>query len=143
VIVLADTGARVGEITSLKWQHVQFEDGRPVRILLTKTKGRRTRGIPLTKAAADVLLQLGPRAPELRVFQHDSPKKSWSRARRLAGVPRCRIHDLRHFAASRLIRRGVNLLVVRRVLGHSTPALTARYAAIRDDTLAQAMAMLD
>jgi len=41
-----------------------------------------------------------------------------------AGLPRLRIHDLRHTAATQLWRRGVHPKVVQELLGHSTISLT-------------------
>lgn len=42
-----------------------------------------------------------------------------------AGLPTCRIHDLRHSAASLLLAQGVPLKVVSDILGHSQIAITA------------------
>ena len=50
--------------------------------------------------------------------------KWFHRALGLAGLPRVRIHDLRHTAASHLLRRGVHPKVVQELLGHSTISLT-------------------
>ena len=41
-----------------------------------------------------------------------------------AGLPRIRVHDLRHTHATLLLRRGVPVEVVSEKLGHSTPAFT-------------------
>ena len=41
-----------------------------------------------------------------------------------AGLPRVRIHDLRHTAATLLLTRGVHPKVVQDMLGHSTVSLT-------------------
>ena len=41
-----------------------------------------------------------------------------------AGLPRIRIHDLRHTAATLLLTRGVHPKVVQDLLGHSTVTLT-------------------
>lgn len=41
-----------------------------------------------------------------------------------AGLPRVRVHDLRHTHATLLLRRGVPVEVVSEKLGHSTPAFT-------------------
>lgn len=41
-----------------------------------------------------------------------------------AGLPRIRVHDLRHTAATHLLRRGVHPKVVQELLGHSTISLT-------------------
>jgi integrase len=41
-----------------------------------------------------------------------------------AGLPRIRVHDLRHTAATHLLTRGVHPKVVQDLLGHSTISLT-------------------
>jgi integrase len=50
--------------------------------------------------------------------------KWFHRALDLADLPRVRIHDLRHTAATHLLRRGVHPKVVQELLGHSTISLT-------------------
>jgi integrase len=50
--------------------------------------------------------------------------KWFHRALAEAGIPRVRIHDLRHTAATHLLRRGVHPKVVQELLGHSTISLT-------------------
>ena len=45
-----------------------------------------------------------------------------------AGIPYVRFHDLRHTAASEMLRRGLLLREVQYVLGHSSPRMTERYA---------------
>jgi integrase len=42
-----------------------------------------------------------------------------------AGLPMIRVHDLRHTAATLMLQSGVDLVVVSRILGHSTIAQTA------------------
>ena len=50
-------------------------------------------------------------------------------AKRLAGIDRrLRFHDLRHSFASDLASAGVGLQIIQKALGHSTPAMTIRYA---------------
>lgn len=51
---------------------------------------------------------------------------SWRfhKALKEAGLPRIRIHDLRHTAATQLLERGVHPKVVQEMLGHSTITLT-------------------
>jgi integrase len=41
-----------------------------------------------------------------------------------AGLPRIRFHDLRHTAATLLLRRGVHPKIVSEMLGHSPVAIT-------------------
>ena len=49
---------------------------------------------------------------------------SFHRALERAGLPRMRIHDLRHTAATHLLTKGVHPKVVQDLLGHSTIAIT-------------------
>jgi integrase len=52
-------------------------------------------------------------------------KRTWLPARRTAGYPTLRFHDLRHSAVPLWIAMGANLLQVSRWLGHSTVQITA------------------
>lgn len=46
---------------------------------------------------------------------------------------RASFHTLRHTFASRLVQAGVDLYRVQRLLGHSTPVMTARYGKLADN----------
>jgi integrase len=50
--------------------------------------------------------------------------RSFDRLVKLAGVPRIRVHDLRHTAATLLLSAGVPAKVVSERLGHATVAIT-------------------
>ena len=63
-------------------------------------------------------------------------------ARDAARLSHVRFHDLRHTAASWLINAGVDLYTVGRILGHSTPLTTQRYAHLSHASLKRAMAKL-
>jgi integrase len=43
---------------------------------------------------------------------------------KVAGLPRIRLHDLRHTAASLLLNHGVPVLIVSKRIGHSKPSIT-------------------
>ena len=61
-----------------------------------------------------------------------------------AGLPKIRFHDLRHTAASLLLRRGVNIKVVSEMLGHADVATTLRvYAPVLPDMQDSAALMMD
>jgi integrase len=144
VALLALTGARRAEVLNARWQHVDFE-----RRLLTvpRAKSGQRRHVVLSDAALGVL-RLQPRAfgqefvfPSRRV--PDKPiegvRAVWARAKVAAGIPAStRLHDLRHTFASMCINGNVPLYNVSKLLGHSSPATTSRYAHLRDDTLLQA-----
>jgi integrase len=54
----------------------------------------------------------------------------WEGLRNAAGIPDVRLHDLRHSVASVLASSGISLPIIGELLGHSTPAMTSRYAHI-------------
>lgn len=62
----------------------------------------------------------------------------FERARIKAGMPHVRFHDLRHTAASWFAQSGANLAIIRDLLGHSTLAVTSRYAHLKTGDLKQA-----
>jgi integrase len=62
--------------------------------------------------------QLGyPYSPEVVSDRFDRLVKS-------SGLPRIRLHDTRHTAASLMLASGVSVKVVQEMLGHSSPAIT-------------------
>jgi site-specific recombinase XerD len=52
-----------------------------------------------------------------------------------AASPSRRLHDNRHTHASHLVSSGLNLEIVGRLLGHTNPLTTKRYAHLADDPL--------
>lgn len=63
---------------------------------------------------------------------------------RLAGLPKIRIHDLRHTAASLLLNHKVPVIVVSNMLGHSRPSVTLDiYAHVFNDMQGEAAVVMD
>jgi integrase len=62
-------------------------------------------------------------------------EKPWRRIRRRAGLEDLRLHDLRHTYASIAAGLGEGLPIIGRLLGHTQPATTARYAHLAADPL--------
>jgi site-specific recombinase XerD len=62
----------------------------------------------------------------------------WDHARKQAGLPDVRIHDLRHSFASLLINSGRSLYEVQKLLGHTQVKTTQRYAHLSPETLLDA-----
>ena len=62
---------------------------------------------------------------------------------KISGLSDVRIHDLRHTFASGLINKGRTLYEVQRILGHSSPTVTTRYAHLTQSTLHEAAQTVD
>lgn len=61
-----------------------------------------------------------------------------------AGLPHCRVHDLRHYCASFLLAQGVDLKVVSEILGHTQIGVTANiYAHVLPSLKRDAIDALD
>ena len=61
--------------------------------------------------------------------------KSWHAARSSVGLGDVRMHDLRHSFASALVNSGGTLYDAQKLLGHSSPRMTERYAHLSSDRL--------
>ena len=66
-------------------------------------------------------------------------KKFWNEIRARADIGDTRLHDLRHTFASHLVSSGVSLPIVGKLLGHTQPQTTQRYAHLADAPLREAV----
>jgi integrase len=99
--------------------------------------------VVLNAPALSVLADL-PRVAELIIpgeFQ-DKPRSDLNRPWRLvsarAGLRGVRLHDLRHTHAAFGAGAGLGLTIIGKLLGHATPATTARYSHVDNDPLRRA-----
>jgi integrase len=135
VVLLADTGMRLGELLRLTWQHVAADDS---TLTLVHTKGKTVRVMPTTARAREALAALRTRhATPIRGVDLVLPKpRSKSRVERLfsaavaaAGInPAATPHALRHSYASGMALAGVPISVISKALGHGSVRVTERYS---------------
>ena len=144
ILFLLSTGARLSEALNAKWDHVNLEKCK-WQVPATNSKSFKTRNIQLGGSAIDVLNQQDTKGKSEYVFlnkQTGKPyrtiQKVWQRLRSKAGLPHYRIHDARHQHASLLLENGSSLALVQKVLGHSSPIVTQRYAHLSDKSLQDA-----
>jgi integrase len=145
----AYSGLRAGELAGLRVSRVDLE-----RRLITvaasydkPTKSRRVRHVPILDSLLPLLrrwlLQVeGPlvfpntaenmRQPSDRIFQ-----ETFHRCLHRAGLPRMRFHDLRHTFASHWVLRGGDLFKLQKILGHSNPQMTMRYAHLKPEAFSE------
>lgn len=70
--------------------------------------------------------------------------KAWTDLNERAGVPRIRLHDLRHTCATPLFSRGVPAKVVSELLGHASIAIMLdRYSHVIPTMHRQAAQVMD
>ncbi|MFC2164032.1 tyrosine-type recombinase/integrase [Acidobacteriota bacterium] len=132
LIVALNTGMRRGEILNLKWSQVNFEKG---EIRVVKTKSGSPRIVDMNSRLATVLLQLrNVNGGSSSVFINPKTgepfttvRRSFEAACKRADIQGLRFHDLRHTFASRLIEKGVDIIKVKELLGHSSVKVTERY----------------
>lgn len=141
VVLSLTTGARQGEIMSLRWGQVDF--ARQV-IALHETKNGETRSVPLVGEAFALLQnkskirslhddRIFPARPRARKAEYLDLDKPWRTALKSAGITNFHWHDLRHTAASYLAMSGVSLVEIAKVLGHRTLSMVARYSHLSNE----------
>jgi integrase len=139
--LLIFTGARLSEILTLKWEHVDFERG-CLNLPDSKT-GEKV--IHLNAPALKVLAEIkpDPKDPDNRHVIRGRRKGThlvnlkdpWGRVRKRAKIPDVRVHDLRHSFAAVAAGAGSSLPIIGALLGHTQPQTTARYAHLAADPL--------
>jgi integrase len=149
VILALNTGMRRGELFVLRWEDVNLDTSQLAVTSLAKSK--RSRYIPINTEASDTLKAWKAQSSEgdELVFSGKGRlpltdiKKSWGTTLDLAKLKDFRFHDLRHDFASQLVMKGVNLYVVKELLGHSTIQVTERYAHLAPKQLEDAVNLLN
>ena len=167
------TGMRQGELIALRWQDVDITDLHPqlrVEQALREWRGGKLEFGPPKTAASARTVALGSQAAALLQRQRDRktlrfrcelPEYVWDngfgepikprtlihafgKAVEAAGLPRIRMHDLRHTAATLMRRAGVEVEEVAAALGHADAATTHRiYSHVLPDRRRVAVEALD
>jgi integrase len=146
IICAIDTGMRRGEILTLKWADIDF-DNKLIMIQAFNTKTMKERQIAMTERLVSELLSIyeqSTKEADALVFGiTNNVKKAFNSARKIAGLPDVRFHDLRHTHATRLVAAHIPLSEVGRVLGHTQANTTYRYVNANVETARRAAAVLD
>lgn len=146
VVWLIDTGCRCGEAFSTR-----FKDIKEGVLHVFQSKTQSWKHIPLTKRCRDIYDRL--------VFDQDENNRifgdqftywsfhtAWKHAKEkigLAGDDEFVPHALRHTFCSRLVQKGVPIQVVKELAGHSSIAMTMRYAHLAPNNLLEAISVLE
>lgn len=131
VLFALNTGCREAEITGLKWTE---ENRRQGYFLIPgdRTKNGEDRIIPLNAIAKQVVeAQRGIHPDFIFTFKGEPVNRinghAWRKARERAGIPQCRVHDLRHTFGRRLRAAEVSFENRQDLLGHKSSRITDHY----------------
>jgi len=133
-------GMRLGEILKSEWRDFSLA-ARTLRVRAENSKNKHERVVPLDAelaVAIDSLPRFGQYIFAMPNGQRrQDVRKPFEAACQAAGIPTSRangicFHDLRHFAASRLVEK-TDLVTAMRILGWLRPDMIQRYVHPSDD----------
>lgn len=155
VICALNTGMRRGEICALKWDRVSLSKEGQINVtrsagrygIVETTKTGNQRFIPMNNVVRELLVERRKAFKSEFVFcrEDGSPLdahhlyRDFRKAQEAAGMKQLiRFHDLRHTYASNFMMNGGNLYDLQKILGHTMPEMTQRYAHLSPTHLAKA-----
>lgn len=125
------TGLRKGELLGLRWEDLDLDRGTAA---VRRTLQRTSTGGREREAAGTAWRQNGYvfTTPQGRAIDPTNLTRIFTMLPRKAGLRRIRFHDLRHSTATLLLEQGVELVVIKELLGHAHIGVTATvYAHVR------------
>jgi integrase len=142
VIIALMTGARRGDVLSMRWSEVDLTAQRWQ--VPASTKSGRSYSVELLEGVCAVLNQrrndsewVFPsygRTGHVTGFRH-----GWASFMKRAGLSDFHVHDLRRTLASAMAAANVSLPIISRTMGHATPAVAAVYARLSREPVRNAM----
>jgi integrase len=130
---LTATGLRLDEACNLRWSDIDWTAGVAT---LRKTKAQKTQHIPLSSDAVAILRALGPAGGDAFVFSWPDGRAwtpgyvthAFAKAVQKASVTDLHVHDTRHTFACRMLRAGVDIYTLSKLLRHASVIMSERYA---------------
>ena len=146
VLGLLATGCRAGELTNLRWEQVNVE-ARSFSVLRTKT--RKPRALPINDSFLEWLKArekkdgfVFPRNDgscfSVSYVSHRFKKTLLS----LGMNPKLHLHSLRHSTASLLVKQGIPIFSVSKLLGHTNIRTTMVYSHLEPSSLVDEVNLL-
>lgn len=144
VMFMLATAVRLGEAMGARWEDIDRER-RVYTVRSGMAKGKRSRSVPLSDAAMEVINSLDTEQEYEYLFinkrtgkPYTTIAKQWHRIRRRAGLDFLRCHDMRHNMAALMANSGRSLLEIQYVLGHADPRMSLRYISMTNKTMLEA-----
>lgn len=131
LIAAVTTGLRKANLLALEWHQIDLGGS---TITIPRTKGKKPLSIRITPPLAAVLGRTPPEKRKGKVFATTNFRKRWDAAVKAAELEDFKFHDLRHTFASWARMGGADLADICEAMGHSTVAVTMRYAHVKPDS---------
>jgi integrase len=132
--LLLFTGARLSEILTLEWSHVDLANG---TIALPSRKGDGRKAHPVSQNVLQILSHLAETKCSRYVLPRDQDRdrhvskevveNAWQRIRNHADLDDVRLHDLRHTFGTFGGQAGGNAFLISHLLRHRNVTITHRY----------------
>ncbi|MDR3611037.1 MAG: tyrosine-type recombinase/integrase [Ignavibacteriaceae bacterium] len=150
------TGMRLSEIMNLEWSDLDLTQN-IIRVRNKEsftTKSKRERIIPIGKVVLEILNGIKENPEYMNsnyIFNKAGERlglvwvsKKFKKCVRLANLSESiHFHTLRHSFASHLVQRGTSLYILQKLLGHSQISITQKYSHLNQESMNQAILMLD
>ncbi len=131
------TGRRINEILNLRFCDLNFESN-SFKIVSTNTKGKKELDFEIDEYILEALksqsrlrnIDLYSKS-EAKIFTYtrETPRVHFQNILKALGLPKLRLHDIRHMLGTTLVQNGVPIQDISRMLGHSSITITEqRYA---------------
>lgn len=149
--ILLTTAMRPHEAFALHWEHDGWdtEKGLKVSVVSLKkkiifipgalAKNHKNREVPLSKELVAMFEALRRDSKSGKVFPWNSAPKSFRAAVTSAKLKDVDLYTLKHTAASRMVRAGVDLITVTELIGHSDVKTTMIYCHSSSETKREAV----
>ncbi|QDG79369.1 site-specific integrase [Labrenzia sp. PHM005] len=132
--LLLHTGARLSEILTLQWSHVDLENR---TLALPSRKGDGRKPHPVSDTVMELIGQLAETKRSNYVIPRDGDatrhvskevvETAWRRIRKHAQIEDVRLHDLRHTVGTLAAQSGGNAFLISHLLRHRNVTITNRY----------------
>jgi len=124
IVFLCNTGLRVTEFNSLKWQDISPD----MRFVTVIGKGNKRRVVPLNSRCREILQRYkssngNGKLPITRRNRYAETRVCIKLAKK-AGIPKFGPHACRHYFATQLILRKIPIQMVSKILGHTSVKIT-------------------
>lgn len=150
IALLYSSGLRIGELLNLKIHDI-YSDRMVIHI--RQAKGGKDRIVPLSENALSLLRDYYKEQHPIKFLFEGKPSVKYSPTSVRAVLKRAALkakvikpftpHDLRHSYASHLLESGVDIRIIKELLGHTSIQTTLIYTHVADTTILNIKSPLD